>query len=338
MPNVSWERVRRGLRKGPPGGVFFLYGDEELLKREAVDELVAAHVDPATRDFNLDDLRGGDVDPETMASIFATPPMMAEWRVVVVRDVQELTGSSRSRKVLESLFERDVPGLVVILVAAIPERSRAKIYRRLKSDAVAVEFASPDAGDAPGWLIDRAGGDGLELEPEAARAMAAAIGTDLGVLVHELAKLRDYTAPRTTITAEDVAAVVGGIPKQNRWEWFDIVGSTRFAEARRALPILLDAGESGVGLVIGLGTHFLRLGIAVHGGSRALKSALGRRFGWLSSRLMGQARRWTPGAIDAALDDLLRADRLLKSSALDDAAVVEELLLRLETRARERVA
>jgi hypothetical protein len=34
--------------------------------------------------------------------------------------------------------------------------------------------------------------------------------------------------------------------------------------------------------------------------------------------------------LEAALDDLLRADRLLKSSSLGDTAVLEELLLRFE--------
>lgn len=338
MPIVSYERVRRGLRNEPPGGIYFLFGDDAFLKREAADVIVAAHLDPGTRDFNFDDLRGGAVKTETLASVFATPPMMAERRVVVVRDVQELAGSSRARGVIESLFEREVPGLVVVLVADIPSGSRAKFYRVLKREAYAVELSSPDADDAPGWLVDRARAEGLEMDAAAARAVAAAVGTELGVLVHELAKLRDYAAPRTKITTADVEAVVGHVPRQNRWAWFDTVGSAKFAEARAALPVLLDGGESGVGLVLGLGTHFLRLGIAVTGGSRALESALGRRFGWLASRLVAQARRWTPATIDAALDDLLRADRLLKSSALGEAAVLEELLLRLEARASERVA
>jgi hypothetical protein len=37
--------------------------------------------------------------------------------------------------------------------------------------------------------------------------------------------------------------------------------------------------------------------------------------------------------VQDAVDDLLRADRLLKSASLDDRQVLEELLLRLELRA-----
>ena len=123
---------------------------------------------------------------------------------------------------------------------------------------------------------------------------------------------------------------MGAVPRATRWAWFDLVGERRFREARAALPALLDAGESGVGLVLGLGTHLLRLAIAAVGGAPALQAELPAHQRWLASRLAAQARRWTAGGLERALEDLLRADRLLKSGALGDRAVLEELLLRWE--------
>jgi DNA polymerase III delta subunit len=49
----------------------------------------------------------------------------------------------------------------------------------------------------------------------------------------------------------------------------------------------------------------------------------------MARRTVPQARRWTLGAIDAALEELLRADRLLKSASLTDRQVLEECLLRM---------
>jgi DNA polymerase-3 subunit delta len=85
MALTSPDRLTRALEGGTRGGVFFLFGEEEYLKEEATAAITAAHLDPSTRDFNYDQLRGADVEPETLASIANTPPMMAEWRVVVVR-------------------------------------------------------------------------------------------------------------------------------------------------------------------------------------------------------------------------------------------------------------
>ena len=109
-----------------------------------------------------------------------------------------------------------------------------------------------------------------------------------------------------------------------------MIGDGRFREARAAIPVLLDSSESGVGLVIGLGTHMLRVAIAAAGGERALSEALPGHQKFLASRIVRQAKAWTKEGTLLALDDLLRADRLLKSTSLGDHAILEELLLRFE--------
>jgi DNA polymerase III subunit delta len=326
---MNQESLSRALQRGERGGVFFLHGDEDHLKEVTVAAIVAAHLDPATRDFNLDQLRGSEIEAEALASILQTPPLMAEWRVVVVREAHVLAANARTRAVVEALLERPWPGLVVILTAQLPAGKRAKFWERLIRDAHAVELNALASGDLPGWLMERAGSLGMELEPAAARDLAAAAGPALAVLLSELEKLAGYASQRKRITAADVRAVVSSVPRHNRWEWFDAVGERRFAHARRALPALLESGESGVGLVLGLGTHFLRLALA-QDGERALAAELPPHQRWLGRRLAGQARRWSREAVEAALDDLLRADRILKSTALSDDQVMDELLLRLQ--------
>lgn len=335
MPQTNPDALAKALKAGKRGGVFFLFGEEEHLKDEAAAAIVDAHLDPATRDFNYDQLRGTDVTPETLASITATPPMMAEYRVVVVRDAQGLGANAKMRGVLEEMLARATPDLVLILVATLPAGSKAAIYERLKKEATSVAYPLLNVTDVPGWLASRAKGDGYELELEAARAMAAAIGAELGILIQELRKLYDYTRDRRRITLEDVKEVVGGIPRQNRWEWFDMLGDRRFKDARTSLDILLDAGETGVGLIIGIGTHFLRLAIIASGGEKALESSLPPHQKWLANRLGKQAKRWPAEELDTALDDLLRADRLLKSTNLGDHAILEELILRFQARAQK---
>lgn len=334
MPQTSPDALAHGLKAGKRGGVFFLFGEEEHLKDEAAAAIVDAHLDPATRDFNYDQLRGTDVTPETLASIAATPPMMAEWRVVVVRDAQGLGANAKMRSVLEEMLARPMPDLVLVLVATLPPGSKAAIYERLKKEATSVAYPLLNVTDVPGWLVSRAKDDGYQLELEAARAMAGAIGAELGVLIQELRKLYNYTRDRRRIALADVQEVVGGIPRQNRWEWFDMLGDRRFGEARSSLDVLLDAGETGVGLIIGIGTHFLRLAIIATGGEKALETCLPPHQKWLANRLGKQARRWPAGELETALDDLLRADRLLKSTNLGDHAVLEELILRFQTRAQ----
>jgi DNA polymerase-3 subunit delta len=328
--SVTAEALFRSLERGGRGGTWLLLGDEEYLKEEAVQALIAAHLEPATRDFNLDQLRAQGLDPETLASICQTPPLLSDWRVVVVRDAQHLAANARLRSVIEQLTGRPVPGLALILETSTGEKSASKFQEKLERDASTIRFMALAAADVPGWLMERAVEAGIEIDPAAARAMAAISGAGLGVLKQELAKLIDFVGDRRRIGTDDVARLVGGLPRQDRWAWFDLVGEARFTEARAGLPILLDAGESGVGLLIALGTHMLRIGLALTGDDQALGSVLGRNQAWLASRFKRQAGKWSCAAVDTAIADLLRADRLLKTAPLDAHHVLDELLFRMQ--------
>ena len=310
------------------GGAFYLHGQDQFRKEAAVRALIDAHIDPGTRDFNLDLLRGTDVSPETLASVMATPPMMGEWRVVVVREVEGLAPSKHAREALSRVVADPPPGLALVLSCTVPQGSKAKFYRELARRAKSVEFKAIAADDVPGWLMDRARKvHGVELEVDAARALGAAIGPNLGVLAMELEKLTDFVGGREAITVQDVDAAGTKLPSQDRWQWFDLVGGRRFEEARRALSVLLGQGESGVGLVIGLTSHLLRLGVAVEGGERGLENVLPVHQKWLARRLGSQSRAWTMAEIDHAVQGLLDVDRMLKASPHTDEHFIETWLL-----------
>lgn len=316
------------------GGAFYLHGEDHFRKEATVRALIEAHVDPGTRDFNLDPLRGTEVDAETLASVLATPPMMAEWRVVVLREVEGLAPSKKAREELLRVVENPPPGLALIMSCTVPSGSKAKFYGQLARHGRSVEYKAITDADVPGWLMARASEvHGIEIDVDAARALGSAIGTNLGILSMELEKLADFIGERTTVTIADVEAAGTQLPAQDRWKWFDLVGDRKLEEACRTLPVLLGQGESGVGLAIALTTQFLRIGVAAEQGQSGLESALPKHQKWLARRVMSQARRWTVDEVDYALAGLLDVDRLLKASPHTDEHFLETWLLGLRVRA-----
>ncbi len=321
------------LTQGSSGGVFFLYGEDEHRKAEAVQALVEAHLDPGTRDFNLDIVEASDVSVDDLARILATPPMMAERRVVVVRGTEVFAGAARSRDLILRLVENPPSDLALILSARIPERSKAKFYQTLIKRTQSVEFASIAPEDVPGWLMEEANARfGATMEPDAARALGQAIGTDLGILSREIEKLAAVAGAESRITLEHVRTAGIVLLKQDRWKWFDLVGARRFREAVAGVRVLLNQGESGVGLTVGLSTHLLRIGLVVESGPRAIEEVLPPHQRWLSRQIGAQAGGWSADAIRSAILGLLRVDRLLKASSLSDEHHLEEWLLALMSR------
>jgi DNA polymerase-3 subunit delta len=314
--------------RGARGGTFYLHGEDHFRKEEVIRALVEAHVDGATRDFNLDQLRGTEVDAETLGSVLATPPMLSEWRVVVLREVEGLAGTKTAREELLRVGSDPPPGLAFIMSCTVPKGSKAQFYTDLARLARSVELEPMSDADVPGWIMSRAEQTyGLAVDVDAARALGGAVGPNLGVLARELEKLAAFVGERRRVTIDDVNAAGTKLPAQDRWEWFDLVGMRRLEQARVALPTLLAQGESGVALVIALATHLLRLGIAVEQGPAGLEDALPPRQKWLARRMKEQARAWTMPEIEAALVGLQDVDRLLKASPHTEEHFLEAWLL-----------
>lgn len=310
------------------GGVFYLYGEDEYGKEAAARALVDAHLDPATADFNHDLIRGSEVDVEAMASAIGTPPMMAEWRVVLFRETEAVASSAKARGMLVDVAKSPPPGLALILLCTVPERSTARFYKDLQHAARSVEFRTPNANDLPAWLMAWSRSTfKREMSEAAARALSQAMGSDLAALAGEMEKLSTLVEEGQEITLEIVESAGTRILRQDRWEWFDLVGQRRFPEALEGVAILLTHGETGVGLVIGLGTHLLRIGVVLAGGPGALEAILPPRQRWLAKRYRAQARLWTMASLQRALGGLGRVDRLLKSSPMPDAHFLEAWIL-----------
>ena len=332
MAELTYDQLSDRLASGKLGGNFFLKTEDTFLRDEAIRLLTATHLEGGAPDFDLDQLDGDDVDAEDLASRIDMPPLVSPYRVVVVRGAQRLTPTARS--VIEAAVETEVATRVLIIAAEIPRGSKAKFYKRLAAGCAVVSLRAPAESELPGWLAERAReAHGLKVEMRAAELLVAAIGSDLGALAQELEKLTSFVAPKKSIGEAEVRAAVGVLPRVDRWGWIDGVMDRRFGEALRQLPLLLDSGESAVGLIGSLSEAMLRVGIA-RSGKDALAAVLKRdgSYGHLRWKIRIYARQasgWSPAAIDRGLAELLRADRLIKSGGLADREALREALLRI---------
>lgn len=336
MGELTYDQLSDKLARGKLGGSFFLKAEDPFLRDEAIALLTGVHLEGGSADFDLDQLDGGDVDAASLAAVLETPPMLSRYRVVVIRGAQGLSPSARS--VVEKAVARKVDGRVVIVAAEIPRGSKAKFYDVLRKRCVTVSLKAPRPSELPGWLAKRARTvHGVELDMQAAQLLAAGIGARLGVLAREMEKLVDYVEPAKRIGLEEVRASVGALPQVNRWGWIDKVAERRIDAALVELPDLLDSGESPVALIASVSESLVRVGLALEGeGVLVRVLQRGGSYGnlkWKVRIYVQQARQWTQEQIGGALEELFRADRLIKSGGLPAREALEEALLRIEAQA-----
>lgn len=327
--------LARAIERGELTGGFLFLGPAGRLRDEGVRRFVEAALDPATRDFNYSVFRGGSVDPESLGSALAMPPMMAARRVVVLTEAERT--SPTVRKQIVGALER-LPGDVTFVVSTtVPERSKAAFYRDLRKLCRTFEWRRPKPEEVPGWAVERARErHGFRLSPRAAQALAAAVGADLSVLDAELEKLGG-AAEGGEVDLELARSLLPEMAGSvDRWAWLDGVAERRYAEALGELEALL-AGDSAVGLVAAMVEQHLFLGLALEGGAGAVREALeetGKPYlKWKAPAYARQARGWRAAEIGRALRLMRRADERLKRGG-GEREVLQELLLSLRVAAR----
>src|ERR1041384_8432046 len=205
-PAADSKTLRAAVKEGVFAPAYYFHGEDDYLKDEELKRLVEAAVAPATRDFNFESLRGADLDAETLGSVLSTPPMMAERRVVVVREANALKKDART--MLDKYLKNPAPDLLLLLVAP----SGAKEDKALAGKTTSVEFAPLTGNRIPKWIAYYVDHDlKSSITEGAVKLLQEAAGTELAQLRVELDKLINFTGG-APINEAAVSAVVGVRP------------------------------------------------------------------------------------------------------------------------------
>jgi len=205
MSASSLKTVRDAIKRRSFDGAYFITGEDDYQKDDAVKQLVEAALEPALRDFNLDTRRAADLDVETLGVLLSTPPMMSDRRVIVLREVNAL--KKDARKALDQYLKSPATDLLLIMTAAVGVKADAGIA----ASATALEFNLLTGDRVPKWISHHATTElGIRITEPAIELLQAAVGSDLHQLAGELDKLASYVQGRGEEIGEDaVAAIVG---------------------------------------------------------------------------------------------------------------------------------
>jgi len=350
--SAGQKALRAALQNKVFDPVYYLHGAEDYLKDETVRQVIDAAVDPATRDFNLETLRGAEVDGERLGSLLGTPPMMAERRVVILRDVSAL--KKDARRVLERYLERPATDVVLVLVAA----AGTKEDRALAERSTAIDFEPLSGARVPKWITYYAKHDlECDITDDAVALLQTAVGTDLSQLRIELDKLASFVAgdEGRVIDENAVSAIVGIRRGETLGDLLDAVAHRKVGAALDLLPhVLLQPKTSAVTIIMALATQTLALawgrakrdaGTPSHRMENELFGLLKDAGSSFTGRSWGDAVRawsraldaWTPAELDDALTVLLATDAALKESRVSsDEQLLQSLILSLCAPGRSR--
>ncbi|HET8773687.1 MAG TPA: DNA polymerase III subunit delta [Thermoanaerobaculia bacterium] len=348
---IAVERaLRKSMRERAFERVYYFRGDDDFLKESTARELIAAVLDPATRDFNFELIRGDETTAEAVDTVLSTPPMLAARRMVVIRDVQELRKDARAA--LDRYLARPAADLVLLLI----EPAGEKVDGSLAGSSFVVDFEPLSDDRVPAWIAHHAGTSlGASISESAARLLHEAVGADLSALASELDKLASYAAGGA-IDDDAVRAVVGVRSGETLADLLDAVADRDAARAVPLVPVVLSQAKANVVTVImALATQMCAIAWGraardrnipppgIERGFYALlkegKAFPGRAWKDAVAAWSRGIQRWTSAQLEHAMNELLAADVAAKEARVSsEEQLLTSLVLALCAHNERKVA
>jgi len=318
-----WARIEQGVIDP----VYLLYGEEGFFIREGIERIEHAFLGTRENAFQRYHLYGDDAGIEELIELASTIPFGKSKRVICYQVTGRITNTDKD---LVSRYTGR-PARDTVLVFTQGETDvPAALLKLLKDSAVAVRFYPLFKEQVPDWIRRQATQLGVQMSRPAAQILEELVGSDLTLLVNEINKMAMYLQPKKRIDIKEIEEVVGSIRIFSIFELTRSLGEKRAGNSIRILRQLLEAGQSPVGIVALIATHFRKLSslkeLIPQGAS---PSQLARTIGIPPMYLkdyVQQAGMFSSEEINGIVGRLLDTDLRLKGSALSHDLILESLV------------
>lgn len=324
-------------------GVLVVTGEDGEAATRAL-ELVVAALPEEDRLTGIERFAGAPA-PRVLDAA-RTAPLLGGRRIVIVTDVDWLGagGDEKAQEALAAYAERP-PGHALLVIVTTKADGRLGVVKKIEKAGFLLDCPLPKEREMPAWLADRARERGLALEPQAAQALADAVGTETAVAARELDKLAllahaDGRPSPVPVDAALVEEALGPARAAGAFQLEDALLAGRAPEALEALGRHLAGSDSGVPLMLlgRIASVVRRLSLAAGvvgrgGGDREVQEALGGHP--FVAQKYAQAARRVGARAERALAACVVADGMLKSGR-DPRAALTRVVLALAASATTR--
>ena len=327
----------------PPKGltIALVYGPDAGLVQERAEKLLKSVVPDLTSAFNVSDLNEDTLlaDPARLADEAAAISMMGGRRVVRVRGA----GNDLAELLESFLDDPKGDGLVVIEAGDLAKTGALrKLFDGHKS-AAAIQCYPDSARDLGDVVRDALRAEGISISPDALEDAVSRLGSDRGVTRREIEKLVLYMHGHKQVSLEDVRAVMGDEAEARSEIACDAAGNGDLARLDLELERLWAADTQPAQILRSAMGHFQRLlqtresaarGETIDNVMKRLRPPV--HFSRTSS-FKNQAQRWTSDRLGEALDLLLEAEALTRTTGVPAEAVTGRALMNIAAMAKGRM-
>lgn len=341
---------RRALKSGLPAGGYLFVGAEQYLKRYCMEELRKKILpDPGLAVFNHIRLSYPEIDHDGFLQALASPPMMAEYKLIEVHDCPF---GALSEKELDDLITdlsllREYPDTTLVLYA-MPEEWDTEnnkkfdpLLKRFSEAVTPVLFARETPAKLCKWIRQHFSVQGITIGDDHCELILSLCGRDMDDIATEIDKLAAYLNAREehTVSEEAIRTVVSSNMEIGA---FDFANAILAGQCGKAYSYFASYKQERKPEELILGTivkvyRDLSL-IKVCADSGATQNEIASMTGlnpYVVGRYLPVVRTLTQEILADAIDCCTEADRALKSRTTDGYMILELLIAKVALRRRK---
>lgn len=316
------------IEKGKIAPLYHFSGEEEFLKREAIEKLIGLLIEPTLKSFNLDFIQARESKAEEIINLCATLPFGSRKRMVVVNDIQKLHPKHKDE--LSKYFPH-IPESSCLVVISNKVDKRLKFYQDIKQTATEIEFSPLKDDEVSDWIGERVEKYRKKMEPKGVALLLEAVGNNLFELSNELEKLSIYVQDKELIDLRDIENVVGYTKTENVFQLNQAIGEKKLNRALKILKDLFLSKGKETSIIFMLGDHFLKLYQIKASAEKNMYNLahLLRIYHGSVQEYQNQAKNFSLEQLEKGLSLIYQADLDLKLGKMPQKFIVELLIYEL---------
>ena len=327
MNHLEFDRL---LKDRQVPSVLLFEGEEEYLKQQVWKSLRTAFLPEGMEELNETILEAPEADALIAAA--ETLPLLADRRLVLVRDLPGLSGRKEPDEKLLDYLPRVPDTTILVLYCNQKPDGRKKIYLQIKKAGGIVTFSPLRDQALTSFVTGMFHELGKACDARTADYLIFTAGSDLQRLQGEIRKLSAHAGDAPAIHPDSIEALVTPSLESTVYQMVDAVVAGRSAQAFRLLRAQLLSGADRIAMLAMFLRQFrimqqIRI-FQLEKKERSIRETLGLP-PFAVEQYIRQANSWTGGQIKAALSLCMETDFAIKSGRLNADGALEMVMLKL---------
>ena len=333
--------LRQELKSKNLGRMYFFYGEETFLMNHYLGMIRKLLLDPLTETFNYHRFTNETFDTTAFAGAVENLPMMAEYTLVQVDDIDLFKLPEGEREKMTAVLN-DIPEYCTVVFTFLtvpwkPDKRMKKLWEAVDRNGLAVEFARQNQRDLVAWVSRHFAAREKRISTDLCTYLIDITGGTMTVLNGEIEKICAYSGA-SEICRADIDTVTEPVLDAVVFQMTDMLSQGAYDQALGKLQDLLKMQQEPLAILGAIGAHFRRLGTARtlldHGKNSSDLQKLCGLPDYPARKTMEAARRIQPQLCARASELVMETDYRMKTSFDDNQRLLELLILELAQEAR----